>query len=516
MSTKQNIERLIVIGLISSTEFINEIQQIYSVKYLQASSAKRLAVWCMEYFNKYQKAPGKNIEAIYFEKLNSGLDKDLAEDIEDIISDLSEEFAESEYDITYLLDQAKKYFSEKHLQKHNEKIAAFLADDKLAEAEAEADNYKPLLKEQLDSLNPNLETSLNNVDKAFAEAQKPLISYPGALGQFWNDQMVREGFVSLLAAEKRGKTWWLMDFLLRASKQRCRVALFQAGDMSESQMIRRICINLTKTSDREKFCGKHFQPVRDCIKNQMDTCQDPDRECSFGIFESKTASQIRTEITLDELKQAYIDEPDYKPCRNCKAYNKNKWGAVWVEEVKKTNPLTVKKAKEVWEENFIKKKKHLRISTHPNGTLSVSHIKSILSIWEKDGFIPDVIIIDYADLLIDDKKNTAERDKQNQIWKDLRGLSQAQHCLVVTATQSDADSYDKYRISQKNFSEDKRKYGHVTAMYGLNQDPAGREKKIGLMRINKLVVREDYFDTIDEVYVLQNIRRGLPYIGSFN
>jgi hypothetical protein len=178
--------------------------------------------------------------------------------------------------------------------------------------------------------------------------------------------------------------------------------------------------------------------------------------------------------------------------------------------------LTVDKAKELWKNNFIKKKKFFRMSTHPNGTLSVNNIKAILAIWEKDGFIPDVILIDYADLLIDDKIQGNEREKQNQVWKDLRGLSQASHSLVITVTQADAASYSQNRLGLGNFSEDKRKYGHVTASYGLNQSPDGREKRIGIMRINKLVAREDYFDQANEVYALQNIGRGQPYIGSFN
>ena len=101
----------------------------------------------------------------------------------------------------------------------------------------------------------------------------------------------------------------------------------------------------------------------------------------------------------------------------------------------------------------------------------------------------------------------------------MRNLSQerrqGKQPLVITATQADADSYDKNLLTLKNFSEDKRKYGHCTAMYGLNQDPQGNEKKIGVMRINELVIREGGCDTINVVYVLQNLRRGLPVLGSY-
>ena len=52
-------------------------------------------------------------------------------------------------------------------------------------------------------------------------------------------------------------------------------------------------------------------------------------------------------------------------------------------------------------------------------------------------------------------------------------------------------------------------------MYGLNQDKKGREKEIGITRINKLVVREEEFNLSSFVYVLQNLRRGQPCLASY-
>ena len=76
-------------------------------------------------------------------------------------------------------------------------------------------------------------------------------------------------------------------------------------------------------------------------------------------------------------------------------------------------------------------------------------------------------------------------------------------------------SYEKDRLGLSNFSEDKRKYSHVTAFYGLNQDKKGREKRFGIMRINELILREDEFDTAREITILQNLRRGRPFLASY-
>jgi len=172
-------------------------------------------------------------------------------------------------------------------------------------------------------------------------------------------------------------------------------------------------------------------------------------------------------------------------------------------------------AKKLIAQFFIDKKRYFKLSTYANGTLTIGKIKSILSEWKKtDDFVPDVIIVDYADLL-EDSTTSDFRHKQNLIWKGLRSLSQEQNSLVLTATQADADSYSKDLLDLKNFSEDKRKYAHVTAFYGLNQDHKGREKKMGLIRVNELLVREGDFDSKTTITILQNLRIGRPFLGSY-
>jgi hypothetical protein len=135
--------------------------------------------------------------------------------------------------------------------------------------------------------------------------------------------------------------------------------------------------------------------------------------------------------------------------------------------------------------------------------------------WERsDGFVPDVILIDYVDIMAAESK-TEFRHQENEKWLRLRGLSTSRHALVVTATQADAKSYTSDTLSIANFSEDKRKFAHVTAMYGLNQDRHGREKELGIMRLNQLVVRESEFSVNNQVRILQNLRRGQACLSSF-
>ncbi len=509
-----SIERRIITGLIVSTEFIQQTQNIWNTQLLESQMPKRLATWCLEYYEKYSKAPEQNIQSIYYAKAE-GLQKDIAEDIEDILNGLSEQYEDEKFNLDYLLDQTRSYFKEKHLLRFSDEIKGLLSEGQLLEADKLACDYKPLANESGEDLDLSSTVALKRVEKAFKEAAQPLIRYPRQLGEFWNTQLVRGSLVALMASEKRGKTFWLLDMAIRACAQRSKVVFFQAGDMTEGQQLKRLCTYLTKKSSLKKYSGKMTQPVRDCVYNQLNTCDREERESDFGIFEDKTEEQVRTQITLDELKDQLKANSNYIPCHHCKEYGYKKYGAPWIENVDTGSALTAGEAKDAIETFFINNKRRFKLSSHANGTLSIKQIKALLDIWEKqDDFVPDVIVIDYADLLVEEMRMEF-RHQQNEIWKGMRNLSQERHCLVLTATQADAKSYEQNRPKLSNFSEDKRKYAHTTAVYGLNQDPKDREKKIGLMRINELVIREGDFSNSSEVTILQNLRRGRPFLSSY-
>jgi hypothetical protein len=128
-----------------------------------------------------------------------------------------------------------------------------------------------------------------------------------------------------------------------------------------------------------------------------------------------------------------------------------------------------------------------------NSTTTVADVRASLDEKIKGGWIPDVVVIDYADILAPEAGAKLQdfRHQTNETWKALRRLSQDYHVLVVTATQSDAASYEARLVTRKNFSEDKRKLSHVTGMVGLNQTE--EEKSRGIYRLNWIVLREGVF-----------------------
>jgi len=500
------IERNITIGMITSTEFLQKIRNIWDPRWIESDSARLLTSWCVEYFDKYNKAPGKDIEGIYTEKLRAGLPKDKGEWIEEILISLSDEYKQTDEN-KYQVDLAKKYFAERHTKLLIEDAEYELEKGNLEQATSMLETFTPLISEENTVIDPFSSEVKEKVKQAFEERKKPLIQFPKALGQFWNSEFVRGAFVAIMGAEKRGKTFLLIELAFRALRCGNKVAFFQAGDMTELQQLRRFGIYLAGKSDQEKYCQPMWIPTVDCLHHQTNTCDREERESvEERIFEKKE------EITYESLVSAAKQFPEHKTCHNCSKMK----GSPWFVHHPATQPLTWTEAYKHLRKFGRKYNANLRMSTHANETLSISEIKSILTTWEKqDGFIPDVIIIDYVDILAPDKdiSRLDFRHQQNRIWQRLRSLSQEKDCLVITVTQIKAAGYSKELLTMEDFSEDKRKYAHVTAMYGLNQTL--EEKRIGLMRINELVVREADFDTLRPVTILQRLQIGRPFLGSF-
>lgn len=516
------LERRIVTGLIISKDYLQRVQKFWDSSLLESPELRIIADWCIHYFQKYNRAPDNNIESIYMESLKKmSISKAEAQYIEELLESLSEEYGrDSQFNSAYLYDQTVKYFKTRELEEHNKEVQALIEMGRVEEAEKLAQSYTPkIVTDKEIGLDLASEEALDRVERAFNDTTQKVVSFPGALGEMWNEHLVRGGFVSLLAPEKRGKTFMLLEISLRAVRQRANVAFFEAGDMTESQLLRRICIYIARNSDREKYCQARFIPVGDCIYNQIDSCNRSDRNCDHGIFEGVNLETYQRNLAqfmnIEILQEKWEEFQDYEPCDSHSCDRRK--GTVWIKRIEKTRPLTAKKAKIELKNFFQKYKRRFKLATYPAGTLTVSEIRRVLNNWEKhDGFVPDVIVIDYADLLsADDGRLNDFRHKQDYVWKNLRALSQEKHVLLVTATQADADSYKKGRLSLSNFSEDKRKLAHVTAQYGLNQDPQGREKKLNIIRINEIVVREGEFSTDNEVYVLQDLSAGRPFLESF-
>ena len=240
----------------------------------------------MEHYAEYGKAPQKDIQGILNYKRKKELQDDQVVWIEEIISSLDDEYLHKEFNVEYLVDQTKKYLQERSLHALADEIKGKLDEGNPIEAEEAAASYISATSQDNDrtsTIDPFTREARTTIQAAFEEREKPLFEFGGKIGEFWNYEFTRDGFVALMGHEKIGKTFLLMEIAMQAAQANINVGVFQAGDMTKNQQIRRMGIHCTKRSDQKRYCGELLIPVVDCISNQLGTCSKSQRESLVDI-----------------------------------------------------------------------------------------------------------------------------------------------------------------------------------------------------------------------------------------
>lgn len=496
-----HVERQLITGMIVSTKFCRQMKGVYKPDQFEIPYARKVARWCMRYFNRYGKAPRKHIQDIYNSEVRKGkVSEGDAELIGKFLASISKEYQRrKKFNADYVMDLAVPHFSERKLRMLMEDVENELSEGDIRKAEHLLTQYKQLPGSSSKGTNPFTDKEL--IRRSCEETSQPLFTMPGAFGDLVNDHLVREGLIGLMGPEKRGKTWMLDEFAFRALLARNNVALFEVGDLGELRQTVRLHTRLLGKPFKKKDCGEILIPTLDCVRNQEDRCRKKMRKSKVGLGGA----------------EEFEDTPKkYKPCAECALKKRSRYrGTMWWVE---------KTIEEPWEwreglrrgRSFMKSLKGARFMMYncPSETINVDQIRAQLDAWDRfEQFVPDVIVIDYADILASEPGRREDRHKQDATWKALRALSLERHGLVITATQASAKSYDSKTLKLKHFSEDKRKYAHVTGMLSLNQDEDEKEK--GILRVAWLLLREDHFDSSASAKVLQCLDIGRPCIASY-
>lgn len=95
----------------------------------------------------------------------------------------------------------------------------------------------------------------------------------------------------------------------------------------------------------------------------------------------------------------------------------------------------------------------LIIKEYPTKSASITSIKNHLLTLQNKNFIPDMIIVDYADLLKPTSRYSDKRFELEGIIEQLRGLAGEMRIPVWTASQTNRDGLDTSVVGLKNISE---------------------------------------------------------------
>jgi hypothetical protein len=437
-------ERRVLIGMITDQVVCSRVASQWPEDggLFASEWSNMVARWCIGHLAKYGEPPNGELVGI-FERwaAKSQASDEMVKSVEGLLNAMDDEHdLDNPPSTDCLLDLAQEHFNSVRLDAALEE-----AKDKLYRGTSTQawSKLKGLVKVEMghkELVKPAEDYEL--IVKAFdPEQQEQLVHYPGKLDDLLGKELVSDSFIAFMGPEKSGKSMWLLDLAFRACQRgRHRVAFFEVGDMGRDAVLRRLGQRATGLPRKE---GSYKIPLS----------VDDDGNVEHQSKRKKAATP----------------------------------GVVYKQLQKSMN-----------------KKDVFRLSCHSNSTVNVADIRSILATWEREsGWTPAVICIDYADILAPPTGYNETLDQIDHAWKELRRMSQDLHCLVATATQSNAASYrdGTGTLTRRHFSGRKTKLAHCNGMLGLNVSP--EDKRKGVTRVNWVVLREGEF----------NDRRGMPVAG---
>ena len=488
------IEDKILTGMIVSSKFCRDIKKFYKKEYLLTSYAQIIARWCLDYSQKYKEAPGKKIQDIFqIEKDN--LKEADTEIIVSFLSRLSTQFEQEEsFNEEYILDKAKEYFKKRSLKITADTIGSLLELNRITDAEKEVRKYRELAVEISGWINP---LSEQEVKKYFQDEQDKshlLFKMPGQVGKMIGF-FERGWLFSVFAPVKRGKSWWLQEIAIQSVLERYRT-LFVSLEMGSHRVKRRIYKRLTAFGDESK---SFVYPCFDCIKNQENSCTKVQR-----------VNKVRL-LDTEGKKPEYNPKMTYRSCIECRGtedFSPASWFVSMNRDAMKqrNTARTIKGIRNMVGNNF-------RFQSYPAFSANLSQIRADMEELEyTEDFIPDVIVIDYPDILAPEDNRVTGRERIDETWKTLKNIAETRHCLMVVASQTNRGSFDKRNVVQTDAAEDIRKLAHVDAAIALNQLP--NEKREGVMRIALIAERDGDFDQFLDCMVLQQLALGQTSLDS--
>jgi hypothetical protein len=502
--TDSRVERIISTGLIISEKFIRQIRPIIKSEYFRTNHGRIISQWCIDYFDIHGTAPGRTIEDIYQDQIASPMaDDDSMLAVKSFLEDISSEFARSgQFNVRYSLRRAEQYFREVSLRNMTENVKRNLAVGRVEEAEAILSHYSRPVLSTSKGVDP---FGLDIIAASFEDSSEYLLTLPGKLGESIG-ALARGWLFAVVGAAKSGKTWWLMYIAYLAAISDLNV-LFVSMEMKERQIVRRF-MHLISGRPTQKWAGTVFLPVWDCTKNQTGSCELDERVGSVDLF-SEGQTEMPSYQDFDEM-----EDRGYKPCAVCKGISKQYKVATWYKKVRK-DPLTTKHAQEKAQKikSELMRGSRFRLVEFPSGSLTMSEFRAYLHNLESyEGFVPDVIVTDYADKMRPERWGNEYRHGINEIWEGHKAIAQELNALVVTASQSNTTRKGE-KIKQGSWAEDIRKLNLVDAAMSLNM--TADQKRRCVMEAGIMAQRHDYFDLLVDVTVLHQLKIGRPYLDSF-
>lgn len=484
-----NREKQVIINMILNTKFCDSILPVAQESYFKSSYAGVLIKWVRNYYETYGVAPKLHINEM-FEEYGPALDPDVHTQVGGVLQHLTD-IADTEiHNIQYLIDVANDLFHEKHLEAQNAAIKAHLEKGDLLSAEnVLLEPYIGLEHKGKEFIRFDDEEFMKQCIRSMVMQQDldtAFFKFSGKLGEFIGP-CDAGWFVAYLAPAKRGKTTYMLDAVIDSVRQK-KNTLVISLEMPESQLMQRYALAVTGIKPEQKDYTV-MTPVMDCVSNQ-------DGECTL---DKRT---MDGSLVSDNGLLTYEQFPTWKVCTECRGKP---------EFIPSAWKIPIEK-KHITEGDYIKKVhkfnkffgKFGRIIHFPSKSATVAELRArVKHLRDTTNFIPDVVVLDYADLLKPENNTGVKRHDLDDIWEDLRSWGQEEHILMISASQTNRLSAEAKYIKDVHVAEDYSKIAKLDIAVGLCQTDV--MKTMGMMNINKVAHRHTEYIQSNVCTVLQEM-----------
>jgi len=375
-----------------------------------------------EYIDRYKKAPKDHIADLLADKLDeknkreAGLYEDILLGIKDLHDGINTD---------YVMSQLEKFITRQSMRSIAIDLAKALqkdTDESLDEAMALLAGTK---NQQLSVFDSGLR--LSNKDRVLDFLDQQVNCFPTGIPEFDKRGFgpTRKELWLYIAAAKRGKTWMLIQLAKMAMVHRLRVCHISL-EMSEERSAQRYMQALFALSKRKE--------------KKIITKFDRDQLGRLVGFNEK-----------EMVPKLSMDDPKIR--------------AKLEHRISKFGPRLL--------DNVI-------VKQFPTGSLTVRQLEAYLDGLESnERFIPDLLIIDYPDLMKIDKNNY--RLSIDEIYKELRGMGVTRNMAVAVVSQSNRANAKAKHVGSDSVAEAYSKVAHADCIITYNQTVA--EHKMGLARL---------------------------------
>ena len=293
-----------------------------------------------------------------------------------------------------------------------------------------------------------------------------------------------------------GKTFTLVDFYKQGVLSK-RNTLFWSIEMTETEVATRTYRAFHPMIDDDE--GEYPFPEFDCVMNQNGNCID--RESTVVVL-----------VDDDDI----TPDPAHVVCTKCMKSrtdsNRYQFTVYESEIFRETDDIfTIRKH---FKSHAKLQDRYGRVIVHPKLTLTYDKMMRDLEILKStEGWIPDIIVVDYADILKFESSASQDYKIEDERWQMFAELAGVTNTLIITATQANKAGHTAGILNVEHQGSFYGKNRHVTHMIGIARKDG--DKRSGIVRFNISEGRNIDYDPNAACVCLQDLKTGAGMIDSY-